>query len=589
VWEAVAMMILIGPAACNELIERSLDEVATEQVRRTRARPEGGTSSPSTIESYAEPLNWVTRTLRELRARGFPCAELSGWDLVPKVRKPVVAQVASDRSAPPLRAVRLARKRLRDEVRARLGACEGEDELMVLERLAPGRLRNVGVWRPARNRAIFEVLCMTACREDAVCGITHEHIDRARPRQSGGVGAAIAILPAKNRPADELSWKPIEQETLHHIDVYIAITVKILEVTCEVGGHEPPHLTWLKEGPLFLAELSDPPRPIQACAIYAFVTGQSFRNGRGGSPPLMPRSDGGWHSPHSLRRRGRQNVRNAATWLTEEERGGVDGDTLAEALLDHEIPRDRLKYQDVNTPQGRERCAEIGIRLNHRLLATELGADTRRDGPAFRVALQQEVALEAEIARAQGDLNDAEEALAQGGRLSPKLVPQILFAGRRIDTLREKLGQVRARTERLRHDSATRVSVPDDFDEELEDEFDAIEAEVRGVRAALDSPVQELVLVRDFITVPEYAELGGFSPATARRHVRGENLPYRPGDPRRPWEPDNVPVDGSLGPRRRRIQVAGINPGFFRTEAARRRLAEILSEMPRGWADARSQ
>jgi hypothetical protein len=115
------MMILIGPAGCTELGERALQEVATEHVQPTRARPEGGVVSPSTIESYADPLDWVMRALRELRARRFPCAELARWDLVPRLRRPVVAQVASDRSAPPLRTVRVARKRLNDDVRAQLG------------------------------------------------------------------------------------------------------------------------------------------------------------------------------------------------------------------------------------------------------------------------------------------------------------------------------------------------------------------------------------------------------------------------------------------------------------------------------------
>jgi hypothetical protein len=403
-------------------------------------------------------------------------------------------------------------------------------------------------------------------------------------RPSGGVGPALALRVGKTQPADELSWKPLPEETLYMIDVYVAITSKILG-ELSLKARDGRQLEWREDGPLFLAQLKNPERAIAPDAIYTMVIGRKPRAGYAkGTPPLMPRPDGrGAYSPHSVRRRGLQNVRRASGPLTDAECGGVDGDTLADALLDHRISRDRLKYADLNTPQGRERCAEIAIRLNYSLLATEAGARTRRDGRAFRVALQQEVALTAEIARAQADLDDAEKALAQGGRPSPKLVPQILFVGRRLDTLANKLGQVRAHKERLRHDPATRVPVPDDFDGEIEDEFDAIEAEVLGPQATADSDLPEPVPVRDFITVPEYAELGDFSPATARRHVRGENLPYRPGDPRRPWEHDYIPVDDFLGPRKRRIRVAGIKPGFFRTEASRRRLAEILSELPPGW------
>jgi hypothetical protein len=76
-WEIVAMIILIGPAGSAELVERVLKEVASEEVAPTRARPDGGMVSQSTIESYAEPLKWVMRALNELGAREFPCAELA--------------------------------------------------------------------------------------------------------------------------------------------------------------------------------------------------------------------------------------------------------------------------------------------------------------------------------------------------------------------------------------------------------------------------------------------------------------------------------------------------------------------------------
>jgi hypothetical protein len=93
-----------------------------------------------------------------------------------------------------------------------------------------------------------------------------------------------------------------------------------------------------------------------------------------------------------------------------------------------------------------------------------------------------------------------------------------------------------------------------------------------------------LARVREYLTVREVGEIHGVSEATARRWVNGETLPHKDGDPRNPWDRHAIPVDNSLGPKRRRIYADAINRGFFDTEAKRQLRDELLASWPRGWS-----
>jgi hypothetical protein len=54
---------------------------------------------------------------------------------------------------------------------------------------------------------------------------------------------------------------------------------------------------------------------------------------------------------------------------------------------------------------------------------------------------------------------------------------------------------------------------------------------------------------------------------------------------KRAWDPENSPVDRSLGDWRRRIKVSGVNPLLFDSELKTIRLAETLARFPEGWSD----
>ncbi|MGH2863144.1 MAG: hypothetical protein ACRDLT_16820, partial [Solirubrobacteraceae bacterium] len=64
-------------------------------------------------------------------------------------------------------------------------------------------------------------------------------------------------------------------------------------------------------------------------------------------------------------------------------------------------------------------------------------------------------------------------------------------------------------------------------------DLDAIEAETLAETGQLQPGA--LPAVRNWVTVGEFAYICSLSPSQAREWARGRHLPFRSGDPRRPW------------------------------------------------------
>jgi hypothetical protein len=97
-------------------------------------------------------------------------------------------------------------------------------------------------------------------------------------------------------------------------------------------------------------------------------------------------------------------------------------------------------------------------------------------------------------------------------------------------------------------------------------------------------PVEGASAVRDWLTFREFCEIIDLQArSTLTRWAKGEHLPARRD--RRPWEPEWVPVDDTLGTNYRRIWVPGVNEAFWRTRLRREELANTLSRWPQeqGW------
>ena len=118
------------------------------------------------------------------------------------------------------------------------------------------------------------------------------------------------------------------------------------------------------------------------------------------------------------------------------------------------------------------------------------------------------------------------------------------------DQIRTRLRGLDEEVERLRHDPTTQIPAPDDTpDELLIDKFGQIEREINGqvVATARQSPRPKPIREPAWITIPEAADILDISYPQMARWANGKHLPFVAGDPHNPWQPDQMPIDTSLG------------------------------------------
>jgi hypothetical protein len=259
-------------------------------------------------------------------------------------------------------------------------------------------------------------------------------------------------------------------------------------------------------------------------------------------------------------------------------------EVIASALLDHEIRTDPYGYADLNTLRGRERLSRLGTQIAWEMLATDRGARRMKNAIAYHDAVRKRGILKAELDRQSREIAAAVQQARAARKVPADLLLDLLANDERTE-LQTRLAAIETQIHNLLHSPETLIPAPDDIsDEQLRDELEALE---KAVRQGPAKPKRSSVPpdpVRDWITIPELADILDISYPTAARWVRGEHLPHAAGDPRNPWQADNIPVDASLGERRRRIWTGGISSAVIRTEAQRARLAQLLGQAPKGWS-----
>ncbi len=150
----------------------------------------------------------------------------------------------------------------------------------------------------------------------------------------------------------------------------------------------------------------------------------------------------------------------------------------------------------------------------------------------------------------------------------------------RKDQVLNELRALEAEIQEIRLNPDRRIPVPDNQKAVPVVSLAEIERDVQiGLVATNETAGPNAV--RDYVTARELAELTGSGTATIRRWLGGKI----PEDARvRPWDPANPPIDDSLGERRRKILVSGLNPLLLASQAQQERLAELLSREPLAWA-----
>jgi integrase len=516
------------------------------------------------------------------------------------VKVPRAAAANTDRSAPARHQLRSAYRTLDTAFKERFSVGLEGDELSVIEAVPAGQLVARGAWRLGRNRALFGLLCVTGSRIGAALALMLSDFDAEHVDPDGNVGPAVALRPGKTMEADDIRWKPLPVGAGQIIQAHVLLTRRLALETDGPGQvSRRRHDRLPKDYPLFPASVKHIERPWDRSGFYEAIAGRVSRPPvrkspwygvlrRETQPDHMPPGRCAHrlgYSPHTLRRATLQMVREGGREFCEERRLPLSPEVIASALLDHEIRNDPYGYADLNTLQGRERLSRLGAQIAWEMLTTDRGARKMKNAIVHHEAARKRGILKAELDRKNREIAAAVHQARAARKVPAGLLLDLLVNDERT-ALQTRLAATETQIHNLLYDPKTLIPAPDDLsDEQLRQELEAFEKTVgrnqaQPKRTALRRPDP----IRDWITIPELAEVLDISYPTAARWVRGEHLPHAAGDPRNPWQPESVPVDASLGERRRRIWTGGISPGVIRTEAQRARLAQLLAQPPKGWS-----
>jgi hypothetical protein len=400
------------------------------------------------------------------------------------------------------------------------------------------------------------------------------------PDGSGESGPAIRIAPAKTEHPDLFRWKHLGDQEAELVEVRLLIQRRLYTEYETNGWLRPRPRAMPEDWYIFAGTIIHPcrrPNPQTVSRRTGGSIKQELRLAQGVASTSL-KSPALRRSAHRLRRRSYQDIKRAAEKRLEADGiRGVSADAVVHAAHDRDIPSDSLGYADISSEAGREKWARFGIRAASVQLWTREGASLVPDASRFEAALRGAIALEAAHAQAYERLAEHNRDIQRKGAQIERVDIAVLLAAMDEESrLRRKLSEASTAVERLRDDPATYVELPDDDDPGAESvDLDEIESRVRGKRAMADRPTHGL---RDWVTVVEFADALGIGPATARRWVTGK-LPHPDGDPRNPWDAENVPVDESRGPKRRRISLQGIRPGSI-SEAQRESLEARTHHWP---------
>lgn len=623
-WIPLMAVITDGPEESAAHVESALLLDSLRDVRPTRARPTGGRVSLATLKAKEIVFRRLTKVLYRLHGK-YPSAHLDAWQgTPPPIEIPDAPMAHTDRSAPPLRLVRQRLKRFNKDIAAILDAHDGDEAAAVL-RLPEWKLHR-GLFTLLRDRTLFVLTVVLGARIGAIADIKRGSIIDPCIRIDRSFGATVHLYPGKSLSAHELRPKPIPDDVYDLIRTYITFVERVLGRP--MHDHEALIVPTLnqrgvrkrrsraKHDSLGSAhERRQPDRHVHAVV----AKDEKTRWGQPGSRPatyelcgyarntvsqrfigverwrlraILPKDESNdyiGHSAHTLRHLAEQLVKRGAPEYCERHGLVATPQAVADALLDHDaVDSDPLGYSDFASHIGRLRLSRIGSEIIWSFVSSDAGAVRRPDIHAFKDAVSLRASLQAELSE-QRRRHEAHEAnlplLARDVEAGRANVGQLITAvsrdsahTRELFDLRDRLEQTERQLHALRYDPKTWLLIDDGSEEQAPVDLDAIEAETLAQRSG--GGFAAPAAVRAWVTVAEFAHICSLSASQAREWARGRHLPFSPGDPRRPWEPAAVPVNRQLGPRRQRVIVSGVQPGFWDSEAKRLRLAEILSDWP---------
>ena len=199
-WAMIWQVICWGPAETGERLRRFLMAEAVRQIPVSEARPEGGRLSRATIRQRQAAMRRLMAVLVRLNGRGWqywdetiPSPELVAWTTKPQpidLDEIGAREARTDRSAPPLRLVRLAFAQLFEEMAHK-------------QRTRNGRLALLRVYR---DTLLLSLLVTLGSRISEIRNIRPRDFDPGNDHHGPRI-----LIRLSNKAPREQSWKPIPQ------------------------------------------------------------------------------------------------------------------------------------------------------------------------------------------------------------------------------------------------------------------------------------------------------------------------------------------------------------------------------------------
>jgi integrase len=610
----VAAMISEGPEAAAARAQTAVYDFSLQSVHANRRRGAGRRSASSVKLAVVE-----ARRLFDVayRLRGLSACER--WTYVPEIELPQMPRGGYEVLAPRIEVVRGALQAMTCDIQSRLGVGALEEELAAIDALSDHAMFTSGLWRPMRDRLLLVLMILTGGRKSAIARLRREDYipDYVGPAPDCRRGAALDLRPQKGKHRDEVRRKPIPRQAALVVDSYLRLVDRWL-----AGQEQPPAVPSM---PLLVAMPGQ--RHVQPSWIHVRAAGKI-----GGQRPLVVRDPRQLpkhvtpeeapycgYTPHEFRHLANQ-IAEGAGRIFNERHPATGGEVnppipyYAAALLDNGgAERDmRALYGDRKAPAMLEVVAGRATEIGWEILTTGVGLRKRPNVEAYEQELirlrrieDEERRLEQAAQRLQakharpgplpalpaGEMGQTnrlevimrrqEDLIALVEELKGELLEGSAITHQLVQLSRQKADTIK-KLDLYRLDQGTWLAVADTDPPGAEKiDWEAID---KGKLGKPLMPVEGASAVRDWLTFREFCEIIDLQArSTLTRWAKGEHLPARRD--RRPWEPEWVPVDDTLGTNYRRIWVPGVNEAFWRTRLRREELANTLSHWPQeqGW------
>jgi integrase len=610
----VAAMISEGPEAATARAQTAVYDFSLQSVHANRRRGAGRRSAASVKLAVVE-----ARRLFDVayRLRGLPACER--WTYVPEIELPQMPRGGYEVLAPRIEVVRGALQAMTCDIQKRLGVGALEEELAAIDSLSDHAMFTSGLWRPMRDRLLLVLMILTGGRKSAIARLRREDYipDHVGPPPDCRRGAALDLRPQKGKHRDEVRRKPVPRQAALVVDSYLRLIDRWL-----AGKEQSPAAPSM---PLLVAMPGW--RHVQPKWIHVRAAGKI-----GGQRPLVVRDPRQLpkhvtpdeapycgYTPHEFRHLANQ-IAEGAGRIFNERHPATGGEVnppipyYAAALLDNGgAERDmRALYGDRKAPAMLEVVAGRATEIGWEILTTGVGLRKRPNVEAYEQELirlrrieDEERRLEQAAHRLQakharpgalpalpaGEVGETnrlevimrrqEDLIALVEELKGELLEGSAITHQLVQLSRQKADTIK-KLDLYRLDQGTWLAVADTDPPGAEKiDWEAID---KGKLGKPLMPVEDASAVRDWLTFREFCEIIDLQArSTLTRWAKGEHLPARRD--RRPWEPEWMPVDDTLGTNYRRIWVPGVNETFWRTRLRREELANTLSRWPReqGW------